>query len=258
MEADRRMWSVTARGLSDCVGELLKAGYGSTSVRELQLKLKKHGVYPAKDLWDLCSAELPDIFFTYDSSQNYVDIQQIVWQTLDFAAAALRKRRADVADEDLELLISDGVRIWVDFLFIDQGSRDIPEELKVLPQLLRNVDAHFVLGSTPLERAWCCYEIALFNQKCATDERLNLNSFIAPTKPYYNWDLVLSTEAEDKIYIEQQIRNTFPGGFEGFQNVMSQASSVALLSKTEGNVYYSPDSIENLGIAAEKWFDRMQ
>ncbi len=258
MNTDRRMWSVTAKGLSQCVGELLRAGFGSSSVRELQMKLKEKGVYPARDLAPLCSPEPPDVFFTYDSRQNFVDIQQIAWQAFDFAAEELRKCRPNLRNADLEPLISDGIRLWVDFLFIDQSARDIPEELTALPQLLNNVDVHYVLGSTPLERAWCCYEIALFNSACVLNDGEKLRSFIAPSRTiYHGWEVVATTEVEDKRFIENEIRNTFPNGFEGFTSVMNQANALAVLALTEESVHYTPDSMANLRKSVQDWFDRI-
>lgn len=256
VESDRRLWSITARGLSECLSALFKRGIQSSSIRELQKNLRENAIYPARDFAHLCSPEPPDVFFTYDSRQNFVEIQEIVWQTFDFAAMELRKRRPDLIGEDLEPLISDGIRLWVDFVFIDQSARDIRQELTVLPQLVNLVKVHYVLGSTPLERAWCCYEIALFNQQCVSKGN-NLKSFIAPMRTiYFGWDAVLTTEVEDKLYIEQSISSTFPNGLEGFTEVMNQANAVAVLALTEGAVYYTPDSMNNLWTAVEKWYDR--
>ena len=169
---DRRMWSITARGLSEFVSDLLKRGIRSTSVRALQKIFKDQRIYPARDFAHRCEPAPPDAFFTYHSAANFIDIQEIVWRTFDFAAQQLRARRPDLNEVDLESMIAGGIRFWVDFMFIDQGARDIRRELDVLPLLLKGAQAHFVLGEQPLTRAWCCYEIALFKPTlCDSDSR---------------------------------------------------------------------------------------
>jgi len=255
------MWSITARGLSEFVGDLLNIGIHSTSVRTLQKTFKDRGIYPARDFAHRCEPLPPDAFFTYHSAENFVDIQEIVWQAFDFAAQQLRERRPDLDAEDFEPIIADGIRLWVDFTFIDQGARDIRRELDALPLLLNGAQAHFVLGEQPLTRAWCCYEIALFNQRCATAtaNEIPLQSFMAPTKSiYFGWDQTETTEAEDKDFIKEHISNSFPNGFEGFVHVMNQANATAVLSLTESNPSYPPAALESLAKAAEIWFTRSQ
>ena len=254
---DRRMWSTTVRGLVDFVGDLLNLGIPSTSVRNLQLIFKEHGIYPARDFAQRCTPAPPDAFFTYHSAENFVDIQEIVWQTCGFAAGLLRERRPELWDVDLDPLIADGIRLWVDFMFIDQSARDIRQELDALPLLLEGARAHFVLGQLPLTRAWCCYEIALFNQHSAAPDEPPLKSFIAPSRNiYFGWENVETTEADDKLFIEDRISKGFPDGFTGFNHVMNQANATAILPLTEGHPFYSPSSLEALGEAVEFWYDR--
>jgi len=258
---DRRMWSITARGLSEFVGDLLHIGINSTSVRALQKTFKDREIYPARDFAHRCESLPPDAFFTYHSTENFVDIQEIVWQAFDFAAQQLRERRPDLDAMDFEPVIADGIRLWVDFMFIDQGARDIRQELDVLPLLLNGARAHFVLGKQPLTRAWCCYEIALFNQRCATAtaDSPSLQSFIAPTKSiYFGWDDTKTTEVEDKAFIEARIRSSFPNGFEGFDHVMNQANATAVLWLTESTPTFTPAALKSLAKAAEIWFTRTQ
>jgi len=256
-EIDRRMWSITAEGLSNCLSEFFRLGIPSCSVRDLQRIFSENNIYPAREFAHLCSTEPPDVFFTYDSGQNYVDIQQIVWQTFDFTTGEFRNRSKDHLNENLEPLISSGIRLWVDFIFINQSARNITEELNVLPKLLDIVNAHFVLGSRPLERAWCCYEIALFNRKYLSDNTVNLRSFVAPTKTiYHGWELVATTEIYDKLNIEKSINIIFPKGFEDFTMIMNQANAVAALTYAWGNAYFTPDSLDNLYEAIKKWYNR--
>lgn len=249
---DRRRWSTTPKRLSAFVGALLNAGIPSTSVRALQLGFREHNFYPARDLPQFCVPEPPDVFFTYHSAQNYVDIQEIVWNAVGFAANLLRQARPDLDEDALEPMISDCVRLWVDFMFIDQAARDIRKELEILPELLHTARAHFVLGHTPLTRAWCCYEIALFNEGSE-----HLKGYIAPSPNFYlGWERTDVTEPEDKAFIQEAIESSFPGGFAGFDHVMAQANSVAVLPLTEGTVWSTPAADANLVEAAEAWFAR--
>jgi hypothetical protein len=222
-------------------------------------------VYPARDFPQYCVPALPDVFFSYHSAQNFVDVQEIVWQAFDFAAQQLRHNRPDLTQTDLEPMISDEIRLWVDFMFIDQSARDLRKELDILPQLLQSANAHFVLGSKPLTRAWCCYEIALFNQRLAeTDvsafpgrQGQRLGSYIAPSRnTYFGWELTETSEIDDKIFIGERISAAFPGGFDGFNHIMQQANSVAVLPLTEGTTWTPPAADDNLRKAAEVWYTR--
>jgi hypothetical protein len=254
---DRRMWSTTARGLSEFVADLQRLGIGSSSVRALQKTFKERGIYPARDFAHRCKAAPPDAFLTYHSAQNFVEIQEIVWKAFDFAADQLRARHPDLRAVDLESMIADGIRLWVDFLFIDQGARDLRKELDALPLLLEGASAHFVVGGLPLTRAWCCYEIALYNQCCATAGEQLLRSLIAPSKHiYFGWQDVETSDPADKLFIGDHIVTRFPNGFEGFNSVMQQANATAVLPLTAGSIWYTPAALDALGEAAELWYAR--
>jgi len=256
---ERRLWSITARGLSEFVGDLSHQGIWSSSVRTLQKTFREREIYPARDFAHRCQPVPPDAFLTYHSTQNFVDIQEIVWKACDFSARLLRERRPDLDEANLGTMIADGITFWVDFIFIDQTARDIRRELDVLPTLLTATKAHFVLGAQPLTRSWCCYEIALFNQSCAADkaDRVPLRSFIAPTTSiYFGWGDTETSETEDKAFIEERITSRFPNGFEGFDHVMQQANGTAVLSATEINPSYPPAALDSLASAAEYWFER--
>lgn len=263
---DRRLWSTTPRRLSAFVGALLETGIPSAPVRTLHRAFREHKFYPARDLPQFCVPEPPDVFFSYHSSQNFVDIQEIVWRAGDYAARLLARGRPDLTAADLEPLIADGVRLWVDFMFIDQAARDLRTELEALPVLLRGAGAHFVLGTQPLTRAWCCYEIALYNRHLTRADESDfpagvrapvLRSYVAPSRSFYTgWDRAETTEADDKTFIAERIRSSFPGGFDGFDAVMAQANTLAVLPLTEGTTWATPAADENLLRAAETWYRR--
>src|SRR5688572_26229696 len=120
MIKDKRLWSTTPKRLSQFVGALLETGIPSVSVKELQYAMRENRFYPARDLPQFCVPESPDIFFTYHSAQNFVDIQGIIWQAVDFAMGQLQDTPFARNPDELKPMIQDGVRIWVDFMFIDQ------------------------------------------------------------------------------------------------------------------------------------------
>jgi hypothetical protein len=266
VETDYRMWSTTPRLLFSLNKLLLDGGMpNDLTVREFQLTLRQHNIYPARDAPGYCIPDPPDAFFTYHSAQSVIDIETIVVQTCKYAARMLKSRRPELAGEDLALYFYDHLRIWVDFLFINQAARDIREELNVLPRLLEGVKAHFVLGTQPLMRAWCCYELALFNQHLvgadspSSPQRSGprLRSLIAPTRSFHlGWEHTQATEPEDKAFIGERIQTTFPLGFEGFNRVMSEANSVAVLPLAEYGVWSTPTADEGFFQAVEAWYER--
>lgn len=261
---DRRTWSTTPEHLYRLVGTLLEMGIAPTSVRDLQRIFKQYHIYPARDFPQFCTSDPPDAFFSYHSVQGFVEIQEIVWRASSHAARQLSRSHPELTEDQLKFLISDGFRLWVDFMFIDQSARDLREELGVLPRLLRNASMHFVLGTQPLMRAWCCYEIALFNQRFTPTEnprlpgiqRPGLRSFIAPTRSFYiGWEQTETSEVDDKTFIAESIAASFPGGFDGFNDIMAQANSVAVGSLTE-SAWSTVAADENLEHAVEAWYKR--
>jgi hypothetical protein len=243
--ADRRTWSISPRQLSRLLRDLIDQGLDVRSGRDLQKSLRVNGLYPPRDYEHLCLKRPPEAFFTYHSSQDMIEVQELVWNTVRFSANLLRESRPDFArlnNEEIVSVIADCMPLWLDFVFIDQDARDIRAELDVLPVLLDSTHCHFVLGPEPLRRAWCCYEIALFNRRFPAepfeDKRFrglppqqSLRSFIAPTTTiYFGWDHTETTEPRDKDFIGERIATTYPNEFEGFNGVMNQANATAVLS----------------------------
>jgi hypothetical protein len=144
-------------------------------------------------------------------------------------------------------------------MFIDQNSRDLRKELDALPHILESASVHCVLEGPALTRSWCCYEIALFNRRCATGQDTVLRSLIAPSRAiYFGWEYTETSEPEDKAFIAERIASDFPEGFEGFSKVMNQANASAVLQLTEGSVTQMPLVFEGLADAAQQWYSRMQ
>ena len=260
------MWSTTPGRLSRFVRTILDGGIPPTTpVRELQRAFRDHGFYPARDAHGLCTPDPPDAFFTYHSAQSLGEVHDIVWQASSHAATVLQRSRPELAEVDLGPMIEEGICIWIDFAFIDQSARDMREELIILPRLLQEASVHFVLGTQPLMRSWCCYEIALFNQRFAEADGPpagpfngpGLRSFIAPTRSFYiGWERTETSEAEDKVFISESIASGFPGGFDGFEKIMAQANTVAVGSLAGPADWSTPAADDNLLQAAESWYAR--
>lgn len=263
-EADLRMGSITARNVFGLLQELSDRGIRASTIKELHHALAAAGVYPARDLAHLCDPRPPDGFFTCQSSQELHNVVRNAGRAMRFAAEEAAPKLGDVPVEDLYAAFLDSVRLWFDFVFIDQTARDIREELEALPRLLDRVGAHFVIGEQPLRRVWCCYEIALANRHLAADgppdpahPSSTLRTFVNPTLlVYHGWDLAEATEPDDKAFIEERIREAFPGGLEGFDRVMQQANAQAVLSTTEAGPSYPPAALDSLVQAAESWWRR--
>ena len=229
-EQDRRLWSITGRQLSGLVGELQQRGFPSSDVYTLGKALAGSGLYPARDCEYRCLPRLPQIFITYTWSDNYVDLQVAVRSTLTFLEGLIREARPELDGSVVEQLVNEKLGFWIDFVFIDQSARRLVEEVReVLPRVIAAADAHFVLSETAMLRSWCCYEVALFNQRAqiqAGPGEPGLRSFVGRSKSL-NYQTFAQTEAshpEDKRTIEGAIVDLFPGGMTAFDALMMQAS----------------------------------
>lgn len=254
--SDCRTWSVSARNLSRFVRYALEAGVPNGASRLLHQELMRSEVYPAMHLEGLCRPIPPDVFVTYHSALPFAELEDLVWKTCHFAAKQVSGLYDDLHVKEV---MEHGIRFWIDFLFIDQNSRDIVAELDILPALLETADVQVVLENAALTRVWCCHEIALFNRHCAVGSSTSsrVRSFIAPTaRPYAGWDQIEATNADDKRAIGEGISNDFPGGMDGFRRVMDEASASAVLSTRGRNASYPPAALDVLKVAAGRWFSR--
>lgn len=224
-EPDRRLWCVTARNLTWIVGELLKRGHRSSDVHMLARGLRDTGLYPARDFADRCLPRRPNLFITYDWEENFVDLQEAIHSGIQHLAAIIRSQRPDIAEEQLQTLW-DKVGIWIDFLFIDQSARNVLDEVHaVVPVAIQAADVHFVLSPTALNRAWCCYELAIFHRRPLAEEGA-LSSFVAPigTLPYRGWNHVKATNPTDKPILEAWLKTNYPGGIHGVDALLIMSS----------------------------------
>jgi tetratricopeptide (TPR) repeat protein len=224
-EPDRRLWSVTPWNLTWIVGELLKRGHRSSDVHMLAKGLRETGLYPARDFAERCLPRRPNLFITYDWEENFVDLQEAIHSGIQHLATIIRSNRPDIAEEQLQTLW-DKVGIWIDFLFIDQSARNVSDEVHaVVPVAIQAADAHFVLSPTALNRAWCCYELAIFHRRPLAEEGA-LSSFVAPvgTIPYRGWNHVKATNPADKPILDAWLKTNYPGGIHGVDALLTMSS----------------------------------
>jgi len=229
-EQDRRLWSITGQQLTGLVAELPQRGFPSSDVYTLGKALAGSGLYPARDCEYRCLPRMPQIFVTYTWSDNFVDLQVAVRSTLSFLEGLIREARPELDASVVEQLVNKKLGFWIDFVFIDQSARQLVEEVReVLPQVIAAADAHFVLSETAMLRSWCCYEVALFNQRAPlhlSPGEAGLRSFVGRSKSL-NYQTFAQTEAshpEDKRTIEGAIVDLLPGGMTAFDALMMQAS----------------------------------
>jgi hypothetical protein len=197
------------------------------------------------------------LFITYDWRENFIDLQEAVWNGLDFLAENIRERHPDI---DTEPLIADEVTIWVDFIFINQCARDLRSELSVLPDIIASSDIHFALSRTALTRAWCCYELGLYNKRfISSDEMPSLHSFVTPAMlNYRGWSEAEATVPEDKVLLEEQLQVLFPkGGISGLDALLIQASLIGDLFFERGNPVWAELAMDEAMRAADKWLHRL-
>jgi hypothetical protein len=250
---DMRMWSTTAAGFSNLIGDFARIGIYSSNVHTLAEKLKNNNLYPVRDFGHHFNNQKPDLFISYDWRTNFIDLQVAIWSGLDYIASFLFNKYPEY---DIEHLIANEITIWVDFMFIDQNSRDIKSELAaVLPTVINSSDIHFVLSPTALQRAWCCYELGLFNKRFF-NESPGLYSFLTPAMlNYVGWRDAATTDPTDKMELDKKLADNFPG--ESFDFMMMQASLQGELYFEKGNTIQSQLAIQQAVKSAEKWIKRM-
>ena len=80
--ADRRLWSLTMRGLSEMIGDFQEIGISASDVHTLARRFRELDVHPARDFESRCTPRLPDIFVTYDWRYDFFDLQESAFNGL--------------------------------------------------------------------------------------------------------------------------------------------------------------------------------
>ena len=72
---DMRMWSTTATGFSNLIGDFARMGIYSSNVHILAERLKEHNLFPVRDFKQHFKNQKPDLFISYDWKTNFIDLQ---------------------------------------------------------------------------------------------------------------------------------------------------------------------------------------
>jgi hypothetical protein len=254
---DRRRWCCTGRQLSHLMGDLAAVGIRSSDVYTLGRRLRERNLYPARDFAHRCRPRDPQVFITYTWSENYIDLQEVIRRALDYLGDLVRQVRPHLDAAVIEELVNDKLGVWVDFIFIDQSARDVVSEVReVLPDVIAAADVHFVLSESALLRSWCCYEVALFNQRTPTETSgaRTLRSFVGPSRvlDYQGFAATSSTDPEDKRVIEESLRATYPGGLSGVELLLIQASMLSDPFVRRGPAQFGAAE-QLVEVAIDKW-----
>ncbi len=254
--SDRRLWSTTANGLSEIIWKLGDAS--AYSMHHLRRKLIESKIYPARDFERFCIRQPPDVFITYDWRANLNDVVYSMCGGLERAGNVMQDQ--GLVDDPLPIVYN-GIRIWMDWIFIDQNARDIESELNVLPDIIDACDVHYVLSESATTRAWCCYEIARFNQRFK-DRPWVPRSLYMPQPDYEGWESLGAAVESDKHALKKQIDQNYPGGITNFDVLMSFISNVSNDISRDGTYVrggtQAVDALENLEAAARRWAQRPQ
>jgi len=274
---DRRLWCCSARDLLLMIADLARDGVAGSDMHSLAEQMRAARIYPARDYRFRCQPRLPDVFITYDWRFPPVALQETIHRTLLMLGKYIHDHRPDLDPRDVLSLVLDQIGLWVDFVFIDQSARDIAAEVReILPKVIVAADIHLVVSETALSRAWCCYELAVFNNRPtpapavpgsqghgipaeALDSMLArpLRSVIAQrqTLAYRGFDATAATVMTDKAEIERYLRDEFPEGLDGLNRLLLQVGLLSDTSVTPGFAPY-PAAEEAIRRAADRWLAR--
>jgi hypothetical protein len=209
------------------------------------------GIYPARDFPNLVVKRLPDLFVTYDWRDSILAVRDTVTLAIQHCLSAQARKFPNV---DLDLVLRHDVTFWIDWIFLDQSSRDVDRELdEILPGLFNDGCVHLVASKTALSRAWCCYELAQFNRHAALTQGADLNSLIpGDLQSFPLWAGVASTDPSDKLKVEKRIIELFPGGLHALEHLMVQAGLAAEI-RGQGSA-----AVERIKTASERWITRTE
>ena len=277
LATDSRLWCCSARDLLLILADLARDGVPSSDVHALAERLRAARIYPARDYRHRCQPRLPDVFITHDWRFPFVALQETIHRTLVMMGQLIYEHRPALDPRDIKSLVLDQIGLWVDFVFIDQSARDIAAEVReILPKAIGAADVHLVVSDTALSRAWCCYELAVFNKRPmptsafpggkwhgipveALDSMLAhpLRSVIAQrqTLAYRGFDATATTVTTDKAEIERYLRDEFPEGLDGVNLLLLQVGLLSDTPVTPGFALY-PAAEDAILSAADKWLAR--
>lgn len=221
------------------------------NTHQLRPTLLERGIYPARDYPELITKRLPDVFVTYDWRENVLAVRATVGLAMQ---NCLRFQTNRFPNADLDSLLYHGVTFWLDWIFLDQTSRDVDRELdEILPALFNDGTVHVVASTTALSRAWCCYELGQFNRHAAQTPGASLTSLVpADLQKYPLWAAVDSTDPADKLKVEKRIVELFPGGLHSLEHLMIQAGLGADMGA------YPSAARERISEAADRWIERFE
>ena len=256
---DRRFWCTTFRNVSSIFEALIGSGLPFTNAHALAAGLRERSLYPVRDLEQHFSRQRASVFVSHDWSDGLANLQSTLNSAMQLVASIVCRHRPDLGKSEVEELCWDRIGIWVDFLFIDQNARNVLDEVNfVVPAVIDAADLHFMLSPTAISRAWCCYELAMFNRRPTREggEGL-LRSIIAPapSTQYPLWRAAKTTVPEDKPVLESWLRRNYPGGLDGMDALL-------VIANMQSDSFVSgPWSLtggaEELVVAAlEKWSAR--
>lgn len=250
--------SISWRGYNELLGKLdmraLSLSEFSTpafNTHQLRQVLLERGTYPVRDYPELIAKRLPDVFVTYDWRDNVLAVRATIGLAMQYC---LRFQTNRFPNADLDSVLYDGVTFWLDWIFLDQASRDVDHELdEILPALFNDGTVHLVASTTAMSRAWCCYELAQFNRHAAQTPGASLTSLIpGDLQKYPLWAAVASTDPADKIKVEKRIVELFPGGLHAMEHLMVQAGLAADM-RAIGSA-----ALERISVASDRWIARFE
>jgi hypothetical protein len=219
------------------------------NTHDLRPVLQSRQIYPPRDFPHLIQNRLPDVFVTYDWREQVLSVSETIRIVLEHC---LQFQQARFPRVDLNDVLFDGVTFWLDWVFLDQSSRNVDRELdQILPVLFEQSALHLVASTTALSRAWCCYELAQFNRNAHAGDTTHFTSLVpADLQQYPLWGDVRSTDPEDKQRIEKRLVELFPGGLHAMEALMVYAGLAA------DQRAHAAGTAERIFEASGRWVER--
>ncbi len=148
--------------------------------------LKKYGVYLAEILYE---SQRPHVSKDKATAVSYWwrrDLVHVLGHCIHYAYS----RHYDTRDENY---------VWLDIVNINQNSRNLSEELTIVPTVYTTAEYHILISKENLRRGWCFFECAL--RTSAIHSNNNLKSTHIPER-----DDVFEEAAENFLKLKAVIR----------------------------------------------------